>query len=82
MAPPNNAPQYRHDNMMIADVGFMANVSGSRIATPLAPPSPGNTPINTPSRMPTSISMTFWNVSTTPKPCISAVISSTKISVC
>jgi len=40
---------------MMALVGGMVKVSGSRIATPLAPPSPGNTPINTPSRMPTSM---------------------------
>jgi hypothetical protein len=44
-----------HDSMMMADVGFMLKVSGSRIATPLAPPKPGNTPIKTPSRMPTNI---------------------------
>ena len=30
-----------HDSMMIADVGGIENVSGSRIATPLAPPRPG-----------------------------------------
>ena len=41
---------------MIAEVGFIENVSGSRIATPLAPPRPGNTPINTPSITPTIIS--------------------------
>ena len=41
--------------MMIADVGFIENVSGSRIATPFAPPSPGSTPINTPSVMPTTM---------------------------
>ena len=40
---------------MMAEVGGMLNVSGSRIATPLAPPSPGKTPMMTPSRMPTSI---------------------------
>jgi len=33
----------------------MVKVSGSRIATPLAAAEPGNTPINTPSRMPTSM---------------------------
>ena len=38
---------------MIAEVGDMENVSGSRIATPLAPPRPGSTPMITPSRMPT-----------------------------
>ena len=38
---------------MIAEVGDMLNVSGSRIATPLAPPRPGSTPMITPSTMPT-----------------------------
>ena len=42
---------------MIADVGDMLNVSGRRIATPLAPPSPGSTPMITPSTMPTTITM-------------------------
>ncbi len=41
---------------MIADVGDMLNVNGSRIATPLAPPRPGSTPMMTPSTMPTIIS--------------------------
>ncbi len=41
--------------MMMADVGFIENVSGSRIATPFAPPRPGSTPISTPSVMPTSM---------------------------
>ena len=30
---------------MIAEVGDIEKVSGSRIATPLAPPSPGSTPM-------------------------------------
>jgi hypothetical protein len=30
-----------HDSMMIADVGGIVNVSGRRIATPLAPPQAG-----------------------------------------
>ena len=38
--------------MMIAEVGFMLKVRGSRMAMPLAPPSPGSTPISTPSVMP------------------------------
>ena len=37
---------------MIAEVGGMLKVSGSRIATPLAPPRPGSTPMITPSTMP------------------------------
>ena len=40
---------------MMAEVGGIVKVSGSRIATPLAPPRPGSTPMMTPSRMPTSI---------------------------
>ena len=44
-----------HDSMMIAEVGVIENVSGSRIATPLAPPSPGSTPMITPSMIPTII---------------------------
>jgi hypothetical protein len=38
--------------MMIADVGDIEKVSGRRMATPLAPPRPGSTPISTPSVMP------------------------------
>jgi hypothetical protein len=45
------------DSMMIAEVGDIENVSGSRIATPLAPPSPGRTPMMTPSMIPTSITI-------------------------
>ncbi len=40
---------------MMADVGGIVKVSGSRIATPLAPPSPGSTPIMTPSTIPMNI---------------------------
>ena len=40
---------------MMADVGFIENVSGSKMAMPLAPPSPGNTPIKMPSVIPTSM---------------------------
>src|SRR5882762_7387316 len=67
-----------HDSMMIADVGGIENVSGRRIATPLAPPRPGRTPISTPRRMPTSMKSRFWNVSATAKPCIRLLISSTR----
>src|SRR2546423_1625347 len=56
-------------SMMIAEVGFMLNVSGSRIATPLAPPKPGSTPMMTPSTMPISISARLVGVSATWKPC-------------
>ena len=54
---------------MIAEVGFIENVSGSRIAMPLAPPRPGSTPISTPSTMPTSMKRMFGPVSATLKPC-------------
>ena len=40
---------------MIAEVGDMPKVRGRRIATPLAPPRPGSTPISTPRTMPTSM---------------------------
>ena len=53
---------------MMAEVGGMVNVSGSRIATPFAPPSPGSTPMITPSMMPTSISTRLNGVSATEKP--------------
>ena len=55
-------------SMMIAEVGFMLKVSGSRIATPLAPPRPGSTPISTPRMMPTSMKPRFGSVAATPKP--------------
>ena len=42
--------------MTIAEVGDIVKVSGSRMATPLAPPRPGSTPISTPRMMPTNIS--------------------------
>src|SRR5574342_300312 len=38
---------------MMAEVGGIVKVSGSRMATPLAPPSPGSTPMIVPSMMPT-----------------------------
>ena len=60
---------------MIAEVGDIVKVSGSRMATPLAPPRPGSTPMSTPSVMPTSISSMFIGVSTTLKPWKSALSS-------
>src|SRR5262245_51761026 len=68
IAPPKSAPQYMHESMMIAEVGDMLNVSGSRMATPLAPPSPGSTPTMTPSTMPTTISIKLNGCTTTAKP--------------
>src|SRR4030095_15671689 len=72
-----------HDSMTMADVGDIVNVSGSRIATPLAPPRPGRTPITTPRTMPTSISPKFIGVRMTPNPCRSALSSTigSKLSV-
>src|SRR5690349_7878839 len=68
------------ESRMIAEVVppgdcAMEKVSGSRIATPFAPPSPGSTPMITPRMMPTSISATFLNVRATRKPPNSASIS-------
>ena len=37
------------------DTGVMLKVSGNKMATPLAPPKPGSTPINMPSTMPKNI---------------------------
>jgi hypothetical protein len=45
---------------MIADVGGIRMVSGSRIATPLAPPRPGSTPMMVPSVMPSTAKKRFW----------------------
>src|SRR5512146_3267633 len=61
------------DSRMMAEVwppGVCAieKVSGSRIATPLAPPRPGSTPMITPSRMPNSISARLVSVRATAKP--------------
>ena len=57
-----------HDSMIIAEVGDIENVSGSKIATPLAPPSPGSTPTITPRMMPTTISRRLNGCRTTAKP--------------
>src|SRR3954468_24501014 len=65
-----------HESRMIADVGCIENVSGSRMATPFGPPKPGSTPTMTPISMPTSIRPTLYQVSTTPKPFSSSLNSS------
>ena len=65
-----------HDSITMADVGSIVNVSGSRIATPFGPPSPGRTPTKMPSSRPTSISARIFHVSRTEKPCIRSVIAS------
>src|SRR6478609_11611476 len=62
-----------HDSRMIAEVAppgccAIEKVSGSRIATPLAPPRPGSTPMMTPRMMPANISITLNQESATAKP--------------
>src|SRR6478735_12803586 len=57
-----------HDSITIAEVGVMLNVRGSRMATPLAPPRPGRTPMSTPRMMPTNIRRMFIGVRITPNP--------------
>ena len=52
----------------MADVGSIVNVSGSKIATPFGPPSPGNTPTNMPSTSPTIIKASVFHVSSTANP--------------
>src|SRR5262245_21968922 len=64
------------DSMMIAEVGDIEKVSGSRMATPLAPPSPGSTPMITPNRMPTTISSRLNGWMTTANPWNRLAISS------
>ena len=56
------------DSITIAEVGSIVKVSGSRIATPLGPPSPGKTPTKMPSTSPTIISTSVFHVSRTAKP--------------
>src|SRR6187455_121341 len=68
-----------HESITIAEVGDIVKVSGSRIATPLAPPSPGRTPISTPSVMPTNIRPMFSGVRTTAKPCSSELSSTIRL---
>ena len=57
-----------HDSMMMAEVGDMVKVKGNKIATPLAPPNPGKTPMITPKMMPTNMSSKFMGVKMTLKP--------------
>src|SRR6476469_9945692 len=68
-----------HDSITIADVGSMVNVSGSSIATPFGPPSPGSTPTKMPSTSPTIIRASVFQVSRTAKPCINRPKASMKI---
>src|SRR6478752_5737000 len=69
------------ESRMMAEVAppgccAMPKVSGRRMATPLAPPRPGSTPMMTPSTTPVNISTRFISVIATPKPWISDWISS------
>src|SRR5262252_3116816 len=59
------------DSMTMAEVGSIVKVSGSRIATPFGPPSPGSTPTKMPSTRPTIISASVFQVRRTAKPCTS-----------
>src|SRR5215470_14809748 len=61
-----------HESITMAEVGSMVNVSGSRMATPLGPPRPGNTPTKMPSTSPTIIKASVFEVSRTAKPCTSS----------
>src|SRR4051812_32758272 len=58
------------DSMTIAEVGSIVKVSGRRIATPLGPPRPGNTPTKMPRTSPTIISARIFHVRRTLKPYI------------
>src|SRR5690606_35183686 len=80
LAPPNKAPQQIQDSRMMADVGFIEKVSGSRMATPLGPPKPGNTPTTMPSKIPRNIKPRLPQLSTWPKPPINALSSSMCVS--
>src|ERR1700722_425954 len=60
-----------HDSITMAEVGSMVKVSGSRIATPFGPPSPGSTPTKMPSTRPTIINASVFHVIRTAKPCSS-----------
>ena len=53
---------------MIAEVGGIVNVSGSRIAMPFAPPRPGSTPMMTPRLTPMNMSSRLNGVSATENP--------------
>ena len=57
-----------HDSMMIAEVGGIVNVSGSRMATPFGPPRPGSTPMTIPSTRPMIIIRPLYQVSATANP--------------
>src|SRR3990167_2464124 len=73
-----------HESRMIAEVVppgvcAMLKVSGNRMANPLAPPSPGSTPIITPSTTPVNMRPKFFSDTAIAKPCIRDWISSTSV---
>src|SRR6202035_496272 len=70
------------DSITIAEVGSMVKVSGSRIATPLGPPSPGSTPTKIPSTRPTIISASVFHVIRTAMPCSSRPKASIEVLSC
>src|SRR5665213_706099 len=75
-----------HESRMMAEVCppgccAMEKVSGSRIATPLAPPSPGSTPMITPRTTPANISIRLNQDNATAKPPIRDSISCIAASV-
>src|SRR5262245_38246085 len=53
---------------MMAEVGGMVKVRGSRMATPLAPPRPGSTPMTVPRSTPTTATPRLNGVMATEKP--------------
>src|SRR6185369_8920201 len=57
------------DSITMAEVGSMVKVSGSRIATPFGPPSPGSTPTKMPSTSPIIIRARIFQLIRTAKPC-------------
>jgi hypothetical protein len=70
------------ESRMMAEVSppgvcAMPKVSGSRIATPFAPPSPGSTPMITPRITPMNMSAMFFHDIATAKPWARAWSSST-----
>src|SRR6266700_1534395 len=70
------------DSITMAEVGSIVKVSGSRIATPFGPPSPGSTPTKMPSTSPTIIKASVFQVSRTAKPCIKRPKASIYIKSC
>src|SRR4249919_1939722 len=70
-----------HESITIAEVGSIVNVSGSRIATPFGPPSPGSTPTKMPRTRPTIIRMSVFHVIRTVKPWTSRLSASIAASV-